>query len=41
MLHFVIVNVPWLSRTWVINCNFISSQGFGAERKIRQAGVID
>lgn len=25
----------------VINCNFTSFQGFGAERKIRQAGVID
>lgn len=24
-----------------INYSFTSSQGFGAERKIRQAGVID
>lgn len=40
-VHFGIVTVLWLSYPEVINCNFIFSQGFGVERKIRQAGVID
>jgi hypothetical protein len=40
IFHFGIVNVADC-HTLKSLTNFISSQGFGAERKIRQAGVID